>query len=69
MSTGFFAHFAHFKYHIPLLDEGNIQVAAVDTYIAGGADCSGRRIQDLHLCCHILVCRNRHGSLVSGCVL
>ena len=57
MPAGFHAYAAHLKGndHVPLLDEGVVQVASVHARIAGGADRAGRRIQALDLYSHILV--------------
>ena len=45
MSSGFYSYTSHLKVndHIPLFDEGVVQVAAVHSSIGGGADCAGRR--------------------------
>ena len=51
MPAGFYAHTSHLKVndHIPLFDESVVEVAAVHTRIAGGADRAGGRIQSFHL--------------------
>ena len=50
MPSGFYVYAPHLKLndHIPLLDEGVVQVAAVHSSIGGGADRTGRRIQSLN---------------------
>ena len=62
MPAGFYAHTSHLKVndHIPLFDESVVEVAAVHTRIAGGADRAGGRIQSFHPRCHILICRGGH---------
>ena len=51
--------------HIPLFDEGVVQVASVHACIAGGADRAGWRIQALDLCGHVLVGSRGHVHLVT----
>ena len=71
MPSGFYAHAPHLKVddHIPLFDEGIVQVAAIHACVGGGADRSGRRRQALDLRGHILVGRSCHVDLVAGCIL